>query len=159
MRCAVLWLAFSATALPQSLLPPDVLLLSRIKRHVKEELARLPNISCIETIQREYELPNSKPRQLDSVRLEVLTDGKKELYAAPGERKFSEEHPSQFVGSGVIGAGFFGLYLKEVLVDGGVSYQYKGEEDVAGRKLQRFDWRLPLMNSGHVFNLQEGRGT
>jgi hypothetical protein len=159
MRCAVLWLVLSATALPQSLLPPDVLLLSRIKRHVKEELARLPNISCIETVQREHQAANGKLRPLDSVRLEVLTNGSKELYAAPGERKFTEEHPIQFVGSGVIGDGFFGLFLKEVLVDGGVTYEYKGEEHFFGRQLARYDWRLPVMNSGHVINLQEGKGT
>ena len=34
-------------AWPQDLLPPGVLLLSKVKRHVKEELARLPDIICL----------------------------------------------------------------------------------------------------------------
>src|SRR5215471_143357 len=158
-RTFVLLLALPALALPQDLLPPGVLLLSRVKRHVSEELARLPNISCLETIQREHQPANGKPRPLDTVRLEVLTNGKKELYAAPGERKFSEEHPIQYVGSGVIGDGFFGLFLREVLIDGAVSYEYRGEEDLGGRKTARWDWRLPLNQSGHVFHLHEGHGT
>jgi hypothetical protein len=157
-RALVLLLALPTLALPQDLLPPGVLLLSRAKRHVGEELARLPNISCLETVQRERQAANGKPRPLDTVRLEVLTNGKKELYAAPGERKFSEEHPIQYVGSGVIGDGFFGLFLKEVFLDGGASYEYKGEEDLGGRRAARYNWRIPLMNSGHSFALQEGSG-
>src|SRR5437016_13224680 len=125
----------AGVAIPQDLLPPGVLLLSRVKRHVKEELARLPNISCLETVQREFQPAGGKPRSLDTVRLEVLTNGKQELYAAPGERKFSEGHPIQYVGSGVIGDGYFGLLLKEVTADGTVSYEYKGEEDLGGRRL------------------------
>jgi hypothetical protein len=158
MRCAVLAITVTAVAIAQDVLPPGILLLSRIRRHVAGELARLPNISCLETIQREFQPANGKFRHLDTVRLEVLTNGHRELYAAPGERKFSEQHPIQYVGSGVIGDGFFGLFLREVLVDGSVSYDYKGEEDVGGRKLVRYDWRLPLMQSGHVFTLQEGHG-
>jgi hypothetical protein len=159
MRCALLSLLLAAVAFPQDLLPPGVLLLSRVKRHTAEELSRLPNISCLETVEREHQPPNGKFRTLDTVRLEVLTDGRKELYAAPGERKFSEQHPIQYVGSGVIGDGYFGMLLRVVLIDGSVSYEYKGEEDLAGRRTARYDWRLPLNQSGHVFRLQEGSGT
>jgi hypothetical protein len=151
-------LALPASALAEDLLPPGVLLLSKVKRHVKEELARLPDISCLETVQREIRPATGKPYALDQVRLEVLANGTQELYAAPGERKFSESHPIRYVGSGVIGDGFFGMFLREILVDGSVSYDYKGEEDVAGRRLARYDYRLPLMASGHTFRLQEGSG-
>jgi len=157
-RALLLLFALFPCALPQDLLPPGVLLYSRIKRHVGEELARLPNISCLETVQRAHQPANGKARQLDTVRLEVLTNGQKELYAAPGERKFSEEHPIQYVGSGGIGDGFFGLFLREVFLDGGASYEYKGEEDLGGRRAARYDWRIPLMRSGHSFVLQEGSG-
>jgi hypothetical protein len=153
-----IWLSLPLVALPQNLLPPEVVLLSKVKRHVKEELARLPDISCLETVQREIQPPAAKPHALDTVRLEVLATSSRELYAAPGERKFSENHPISYVGSGVIGDGFFGMFLREILVDGSVSYDYKGEEDVAGRRLARYDYRLPLMASGHNFHLQEGSG-
>src|SRR5438105_2007556 len=153
MKRAILSLALAAVALPQDLLPPGVLLLSRVKRHVKEELARLPNISCLQTVQREYMPAGGKLRPLDTVRLEVLTNGSAELFAAPGERKFSENHPIQYVGSGVMGEGYFGLFLKQVLADGSISYEYKGEEDLASRRVARYDYRLPLMYSGYVFRL------
>src|SRR5438309_2117724 len=70
MRCALVSLLLAGVAFPQDLLPPGVLLLSRVKRHTAEELSRLPNISCLETVQREYQPPNGKMRTLDTVRLE-----------------------------------------------------------------------------------------
>lgn len=151
-------LLFAAGAIPQDLLPPGILLLSRIKRHVKEQVARLPNISCLETVNREWQPANGKLRPLDTVRLEVLTNGGKELYASPGGRKFSEQHPATFTGGGVIGDGFFALYLSDILVTGSVSYEYKGEEELGGRRLARYDYRLPVSASGHIINLQEGSG-
>ena len=36
-------------------LPPGALLLSRVRAHMREELARLPNCSCLETVSREYQ--------------------------------------------------------------------------------------------------------
>ena len=33
---------------------PEVLLLARVKAHTRQELARLPNCSCLETVRREH---------------------------------------------------------------------------------------------------------
>lgn len=150
-------LAFAASAIPQEL-PPGVLLLSRVKQHTKDELQRLANITCLETVEREHRPPGGKLRPLDTVTLEVLYDGHKELYASPGDRKLSEGHPIQYAGSGLLGNGFFGLYLNDILVTGNVSYEYKGEEHIGGRTLARYDYRLPLMWSGQVIRLPEGSG-
>ncbi len=162
MKCAMVTLAasliFVTTAVSQDL-PPEVLLLSRVKRHTKEELERLPNISCLETVHRDYQPARGKLRPLDTVRLEVFTSGDKELFASPGDRRFSERHPMSYAGSGTLGDGFFGLYLKDILVNGRVSYAYKGEEAIGGRRLARWDYRLPLMWSGQIIRLPEGSGT
>ena len=40
-------------------LAPEVLLLSRIKRHLREELAHVPNYTCLETISRFRDDPKS----------------------------------------------------------------------------------------------------
>ena len=98
-------------------------------------------------------------RPLDTVRLEVLTNGDKELFASPGDRKFSERHPISYAGSGMLGNGFFGLYLKDILVTSNVSNEYKGEEEIGGRRLARYDYRLPLMWSGQTIQTPEGSGT
>ncbi len=150
-------LVFAGMAVPQDL-PPGVLLLSRVKAHVKAETQRLTDISCLETVVREYQPPKGKMRPLDTIRLEVLTNGTKELFASPGDRKFSERHPMSYAGSGVLGDGFFGMYLKEILVTANVTNEYKGEEEMGGQRLARFDYRLPLIWSGQTIEMPEGSG-
>ena len=140
-------------------LPPEVLLLSRVKNHFKEELPQLENISCLETIEREHQPPKGKMRPLDTVRLEVLFNGAKELFASPGGRKISGEPPISYVGSGMLGDGIFGMYLKDALLSNAVSNTYKGEEEIGGQRLARYDYRLPLMWSGQSIRIPEGSGS
>ena len=61
-------------------------------------------------MQREFQPARGKMRPLGTVRLEVLTNGDKELFASPGDRKFSEEHPISYAGGGAFGNGYFALY-------------------------------------------------
>jgi len=131
-------------------LPPGVLLLSRVRTHINEELYLLTTISCLETVQREHQAAKGTMRPLDTIRLEVLTNGDKELFASPGGRKFSENHPMSYAGSGTLGNGLFGPYLKQILVSGSVASQYKGEEEVGGRLLARYDYQIPVLISGQM---------
>jgi len=148
---------FAGAAIAQDV-PPWVLLLARVKNQIKQEVGHLPDVSCLESVEREYQPVKGKVRPLDTVRLEVLTNGEKEWFASPGDRKFSNRQPINFVGSGMLGNGLFGLYLKDILVTGNVSNEYKGEEEIGGRRLARFDYRLPLMWSGQVIQTPEGSG-
>src|SRR5215472_12060681 len=140
-------------------LPPGVLLLSRVKAHMRDELQRLATISCVETVEREYQAPKGKMRPLDTIRLEVLTNGGKELFASPGDRKFSENHPMSYAGSGTLGNGLFGSYLKDILVSEIVASEYKGEEEAGGRLLARYEYRIPLLFSAQTIHTLEGSGT
>jgi len=149
---------FAGMAIPQDL-PPGVLLLSRVKHHIQEELKNLPNITCLETVQREYQPSGGKIRPLDTISLEVLTNGHTELFASPGDRKFSARHPISVAGSGVLGNGLFGLYLKDILLSANVSIEYKGQEEAGGRRLARYDYRLPAIWSGEVIQTPQGSGT
>src|SRR5215831_2802974 len=139
-------------------LPPEVLLLSQVKTHFNEEAQRLATISCLETIHREHQAARDKMRPLDTIRLEVLTNGEKEFFASRGDPRFSEDHPMSYAGSGALGTGLFGPYLKNILLSGSVASQYKGEEEVGGRHLARYEYRIPLLISGQTIWTQEGSG-
>ena len=78
--CACLGLVPAASAQG---LPPGVLLLARVKAHMRETLARLPNCSCLETVHREHQPAGGRMRPLDTIRLEVLYSDRKEYYASP----------------------------------------------------------------------------
>ena len=98
-------------------------------------------------------------RPLDTVRLEVLYSDRRELYASPGDRRFGDNHPMDFVASGTIGNGHFALLLSEIAGEGSLSYEYKGEDSPSGRRLARYDYRLPVGMSGNTITMVEGRGT
>ena len=140
-------------------LPPGVLLLSGVKAHMRDELQRLATISCLETVEREHQPPKGKMQPLDTIRLEVLTNGEKELFASPGDRKFSENHPMSYAGSGTLGNGLFGTYLKDIFANEIAASEYKGEEQEGGRVLTRYDYRIPLLFSAQTIHTMEGSGT
>lgn len=148
-----------ALAAHAQLMPPEIILLARVKAHVRQELARLPDCSCLETVRREHKAAGGKMRPLDTIRLEVLASGDRELFASPGDRRFTDKHPASFAGSGVIGDGYFALLLRDVVSEGRVSYDYRGEETVAGRKLARFDFRLSQAMSGYVIHMDDVTAT
>lgn len=139
---------------------PEALLLSRIKAKVAHDFSRLPDYTCVETIQR-FHRPPSAGANLglrDTVRLEVLYSGRKEFYGSPGDREFTEEHPSRLVASGMVGNGNFGLHLKSIFLDGGARFTYRGEEERAGRLTFRYDFILPRMWSGYTIDVSGGSG-
>jgi hypothetical protein len=158
-RISAAAVALALCAAAQSDLPPGILVLARVKAHMRTELARLPNCSCLETVRREFKPAGGKMRPLDVVRLEVLYSAGKEMYAPPGDRKFTAEHPSAYAGSGMIGDGYFALYLSSIVGDGRASYEYKGEEELDGRRLAHYEFRLPVSMSGQTIHTADGTGT
>jgi hypothetical protein len=63
-----------------------------------------------------------------------------------------------YAGSGAMGNGIFGPYLKDILLSDSVASKYKGEEEKAGRRQARYDYRIPLLVSGQVIQTAEGSG-
>jgi len=136
------------TAAPQDL-PPGVLLVSRVKAHVKEQMAHMPQYTCLETFERSRKRPGPEGElaSQDTVRLEVLFTGHKEFFDSPGGRDFKEENPRVFVGSGLIGNGMFAGHLQTLFVNDQGLFTYRGEEPLAGRPAAKWDFRVPLLSS------------
>jgi hypothetical protein len=88
---------------PQDL-SPEVLMLARVKSHAREELARIPNYTCVEVLQRFHKTsgPKSTMKPLDTMQLEVAQIGGREMYSWLGDRNFKEDDPAAFIGSGMI---------------------------------------------------------
>src|SRR5262245_59103634 len=82
-------------------LPADILLLARIKAKAAENLKRLPNYTCTETVVRTRRRRESrKTEPVDTLRLEVaLVDGR-EMFTWPGGGKFEEKNLGEMVGAG-----------------------------------------------------------
>lgn len=130
-------------------LPPDVLLLAKIKVKMAENLNRLPNYTCEQTVERSRRrAPSRKFELLDTVRLEVALVEGKELYGWPGANRITESDPGNLVG-GTIGNGDFGLLARSIFLSGGGLFTYVGETSLDRRKTIRFDYRVPLLSSGY----------
>jgi hypothetical protein len=139
------------TAMPQDL-PPGVLLVSRIKAHVREQLVHMPQYTCLETFERLRKLagPKAEMKPHDTVRLEVLFTGRKEFYDSPGGRNFKEENPVAFIGSGLIGSGMFAGHLQTLFVNDQGLFTYRGEDALAGRRAEKYDFRVPTLTSRYT---------
>jgi hypothetical protein len=154
-------LTLSACAAAAQSLPPEVILLSRIKAHMRDQVARLPNCTCLETVTRFHKEPGTaaKLRALDNVRLEVVYTNGREWYGSPGARNLSEGNPAAFIGVGMIANGIFGMTLHNLFVSDVATFTFQGEEVIDGRPAVKYDFRLPRMQLQMEISIPEGRGT
>jgi hypothetical protein len=131
-------------------LAPEVLLLSRIKRHMEQVLIRQPNYTCLETIQRSRRSGRSKKFQLvDALHLEVAVVEGKELFSWPGEREFKDRDLRELAPTGAIGNGSFALHARSVFLSGTPQITFRGEEIMDGQDVVRFDFHVPQFRSGY----------
>jgi hypothetical protein len=160
MRWAVL--AFVCVAAAQES-TPHVELLARIQAHARQELARVPNYTCLETIARFRKDSRSKVmadrilKPLDTVRLEIVFADHHEWYGSPGERNLGTDNPTRFIGGGMISSGAFAGMLNNILAAG--AYTYGGEEWADGRRAARYDFRLARDKQTLTISLPLGQGT
>src|SRR5262249_41398986 len=100
----------------QSELPREVLLLQRIREHMKARLAQVPNYTCLEPVERFEQVSNAaKFKPVDTVRIEVAEVDGKELYARPG-KKFDETNPAALAKGGFMANGLFALHAKALFI-------------------------------------------
>jgi hypothetical protein len=145
-------------------LAPEVLLLAHIRSHMRGEISRVTNYTCLETTARFHSerggpsKTRAKMQPLDTVRLEVAYTNHHEWYGSPGDRNFTEDNPAAFIGSGMIGNGFFAITLHNIFVNNLATFTYRGEETVGGRTASRYDFRLSRRSDGFTVSLAEGAG-
>jgi hypothetical protein len=128
---------------------PDVSLLGKIKSKVAENLRRLPNYTCTQTIIRSLRRkPAAKLQRIDTVRLEIAYVGGKELYGWPGSGKIDQSQITKLVG-GTIGNGDFAVLPSSIFLGESAQFQYQGESSLEGKSAVRFDYTVPRLASGY----------
>ena len=150
---------FIAAGLAQTPLKPEIILLSRTKIRAVENLNRLPNYTCRETIERSVRKPPANRFQLvDTVRLEVALVRGKELFGWPGAEKFEDGDISQMVKGGAIGNGNFANHARSIFMGGGALFTYAGESSVDGRAAIRWDFHVPQNQSRYMLRMGADEG-
>jgi hypothetical protein len=117
-----------------------------------DQLRRQPNYTCVETVERSARSGARKSFQLkDTLRMEVaLVDGK-EMFAWPGAKKFEATDLSDMVKDGAIGTGNFALFARAIFTAPSGAFEYRGPEGA----LVRYDYRVPLLQSGYTIRMGE----
>jgi hypothetical protein len=135
-------------------IPAETIQLARIRDHMIGQLRRQPDYTCVETVERSARQGGRKSFQLkDTLRLEVaLVDGK-EMFAWPGSKKFEATDLSDMVKEGAIGNGNFATFARAIFEARSATFDYKGPEG----GLVRYDYRVPLLQSGYTIRTGEKR--
>ena len=133
---------------------PDALF-QRIKTHMSQHLAHLPNYTCHETIER-YLRTGTSWRHLDQVKLDVIFTGQQEVFSRAGSGQFEEQPVGNLVSSGTIGNTALGSHIDLLLSQEEAQFKYAGTCKKDGHKTLRFDLTVPIEKSR--FQVQhEGR--
>jgi hypothetical protein len=153
------WLGLCPLAAAQTPESGDsVPLLERIASIVRENIDRLPNYTCTMTVDRsERVLKTGKAQMADRVRLEVAMVGDQELYAWPGSRSFTNRPIQDIAPAGTFSTGEFGVFLSAIFLSGTAQFVYDGIEDLNGRKVHHFTYRIPRERSKYTVIVPQGK--
>jgi hypothetical protein len=125
--------------------PGDVELVSQVREVAGAMLRRLPNYTCLETLEQTTR-PDGQARfrLLDRVRVEVAYVDGTELYAWPGSPKFETRDIQQVIaGRGAMGTGDFGGHLRATY-NANMPLRLAAKGTIMGRDAWRFTLSVPV---------------
>jgi hypothetical protein len=147
---ALLWAAILSAQQDHE---PDALL-ARIQAKVREDLARLPDYICVQTVERAHRAKDREEfKLLDTLRLEVALIGNRERFAWLDASRFDDRELRDMVGKGAIGTGNFALHTKHVFEPRVAEFKAAGETMHQGRRALRYDYEVPWENSSYRIRL------
>jgi hypothetical protein len=126
--------------------------LARIKGTVAENVTRLPDYTCTESIQQsERPMIDGRPKvmMLETTRMEVAFVDGKELFGWPGASKIDQSDVGKMI-QGSIGNGYFGLFSTSIFLTPATTFQYVDATELDGKPVVHYDYRVP-QNTGAYF--------
>lgn len=140
-------------------IPPEVLQLARMKQNMAKLLARVPDYTCMETVQRFRRGPGSaRFRPLDTFHLEVAFVGGKEVYSEPGAHRFDERRVSELVGRGLTSDGDFAIQARTVFLNNTAQISFGAKEMLEAHGALRYNYRISLFGSGWTVKIGSAAG-
>jgi hypothetical protein len=122
------------------------LLFQRVKAHMLEHLASLPNYTCHQTIDRATRVGATWSYQ-DTVELEVAFSGRKEIFLRRGTNHFEEQSFEKAAQGGTLSSRVLGADIDAVFSGNAADVKYAGPSKKDGHKTLRFDLRVPIERS------------
>lgn len=121
-------------------------LFGRAVEQMRANLARLPNYTCIETVERGRRSSQSNGFELvDRIRLEIAMVNGKEMFSWPGAGNFEDKDIDELMFDGAFGNGNFGLLARAIFLTDAPQFTSAGERIYEGRRTYRWDFRVPRL--------------
>src|SRR5690349_16012167 len=140
MPRAASWLLLCLGACRLTAADPD--LLERIREHMREYLAHLPDYTCRVTIERsDRRNPRARFSVRDRLRLEIAYAGGREYYAWPGDNHFESTIDELLPRNGMVSEGSFALHMRKLFLTSDAEFAEPREED--GKV--RLDFAVPAV--------------
>lgn len=147
--------------------PPDpTQVLASARDKIMESRPRLPNYTCVQTVDRSYFRRAVQPNPLpscsqmhaeedtsehqidlyltDRLRLDVKVSAGAEIGSWAGASQFDAKSIFELVSTGPFGTGALGTFLSDIFDNGGASFVYNGEVLSDAGKLYQYSYRVPL---------------
>jgi hypothetical protein len=119
-------------------------LFERVLERMRLNLARLPNYTCVQNIERSRRSSQSPSFELiDRVRLEIAMVNGREMFSWPGAGNFEERDIDEMMLDGAFGTGNFGLLARAVFSGDSARFTSVGERIYEGRRTYRWDFHIP----------------
>lgn len=119
-------------------------LFNRVAEHVRLNLARLPDYTCVETVERSRRSSqNARFDLVDRIRLEIAMVNGKEMFSWPGAGNFEDKSIDDLMLGGAFGNGNFGLLARAIFLTGAPNFTFVGERVYDGRRTNRWDFNIP----------------
>jgi hypothetical protein len=160
---ALLFLSAGA-AFPEQPAADPAGLYQRVRQRVMDDISRLPNFTCVETVTRriyaspanrqapscekivrghEAENPKRPLVSLDRLRLDVAIADKQEVFSWVGAARFESSDLRQLVGGGQAIIGDFGSMLLAIFAQHPTMH-FEGERKIGGQRLFEYSYQTPV---------------
>ncbi|HEY1184946.1 MAG TPA: hypothetical protein VGE89_12225 [Bryobacteraceae bacterium] len=127
-----------------------------------ENIERLPNYTCLETIERSVRLPDKKKLLFrDRIHLDVAFIGTNEMFAWPGSDHFAADLLQQLPrqAGAAVAIGGFGGWVGSLFGRSAPAFTYDGACLVENRRGSRYIFSVPLLSSGYQIMVGERSAT
>ena len=132
-------------------------LVSRIREHMRDYIAHLPDYTCRITLERFRRLKSRVPFDLgDRLRLEVAYTGGQELYSWPGDARFERGIEDLLPGHGMVSNGSYALHIRNLFLRDVAEFAAPHDEKCEDRPCVRLDFHIPALRSGYALSAGSG---
>ena len=130
--------------------------IAEIRRRVAERTARIPNYTCLETIERNwYAGEDADSLVRDRMRFEVSVIEGQEQFAWPGGGPLDIRERQIILGRGLTKTGDFAGFLSAIFAPYAATYTRADEQAPGARRTIRYDYRVPQEKSRYTIT-QDG---